>query len=107
MAPRFGDRGQGDPLPLSSDGDSPWNRDFAGSDEGGRGDSTWSRIAARGPRIFTAVIGIVIAIIFFKVFFGGSGTLGGVDGFFQWWMLLFIGIPLLRMLGRIFRGRGD
>lgn len=107
MAPRFGDRGRGDPLPLSRDEDSPWNRDFTDRDENGRDDSPGSKVAAVLPKIVTTVISIIAAILIFKIFFGGFGGSNGFGGIFPWWILLVFGLPLLRKLGRIFRGRGD
>lgn len=107
MAPRFGG-GDGDgPLPSGRDEDAPWTSSFTGQEDGASGPNDWgvTRVIGKLGKIVPIIITVIVALVFFRVFFGGHGFFGG---FSSWWVLLFFGIPLIKKAVRVFRrGRDD
>lgn len=104
MAPRFGDHVGDGPLPSDRDAGSPWTSSFTGQDASGSGSgrSTLSRVlGAVVPLLMIVVFGVIALRIF-----GGFG--GGFSGFGSWWIVLFIGIPIVsRVIRMIRRKLGD
>lgn len=104
MAPRFGDHVGDGPLPSDRDEGSPWTSSFTGQDASGSGSgrSTLSRVlGAVVPLLMIVVFGVIALRIF-----GGFG--GGFSGFGSWWIVLFIGIPIVsRVIRMIRRKLGD
>src|SRR5699024_2857515 len=95
MAPQFGDSVGDDARTEGSA--SPWLESFTGQQSEGSGNrrSGFSRILGAVVPIFVLVIFGVFFIRFFSGFsFGGFGS---------WWILLFIGIPILSRLVRMIR----
>ncbi|HEX7350993.1 hypothetical protein [Brachybacterium sp.] len=100
MAPRFGERADGDARTSSGGEDSPWMAGFAGQESAGSGSqkSGLSKLLGAVVPIFALVIFGIVAVNIFGGFSGGFGF---------WWMFLFIGIPLLSKVVRALRKHLD
>lgn len=89
MAPRFGER-TGE-VPDDRDQQSPWMSGFTGQDGEGQGRDPGS-IARQVLALLGSSVGVIVfAVVVFRM------------GFDMWWILLFVGIPLISRLVRLIR----
>lgn len=103
MAPRFGDRSDGDVRSSEGSGDSPWSASFTGQESAGSGSRKSGLSKALGaavPILAVLIIGIVAVNVV-----GGFGD--GFGGFGFMWMFLFFGIPLISKVIRAIRKNLD
>ncbi len=98
MAPRFGENTGEHSRTTDSGADSPWMESFTG--QGAEGSSGTSRSGL--SRVLGAIVPIfalvIFGVVFMRIFSGG-----GFGGFSTWWILLFIGIPILSRVVRMVR----
>ncbi|GAA4521087.1 hypothetical protein GCM10023160_07470 [Brachybacterium paraconglomeratum] len=93
MAPRFGEVAGDSARSEGRAQDAPWMSSFTGSSGEGQGR------AQRGGSLVAQLIGllgssvgvIIFAVIVFRM------------GFDMWWILLFVGIPLISKIARLIR----
>lgn len=115
--PEFGTRAGQAPLPSRDQQGSGWKATFTGADAESAG--------AEGSGAGRKAISLVFRILFLGVFFivalrivfgneiaslsdgsffsSGGGILGGTSNFFKLWILLFIGIPVVRIVRKMLR----